>query len=363
MQGALYFPLISPSASPWLTRALLYWDEVGTIVPSSWVYEPERLGEYTVDLVKRGLLRQMFPEQAEHLHTDHFANWLSDLENVELAARRARFKARRTIRIHRDKWLVMGSGLQTAESVGLAKRKRGADPWIDVETTTGNEFMATLALALCHPDCQAAGAEPRSTWVPATNRRAAFAALLAGLAPGGLDSAFEHDLRLRVRGETRAARVRTSILDKALPVPEVQPTPEQLERFRDQHGESLPGFRRDLESQIDKILMMKDEELELRAIERIADYVDQLVPQVRAYLREAGFRRVRRSPLVRMLKFVPFLSGPASALQDTAGSLETATHVEAEPLAYLALARVKLGPEVTYGVAPGRAPLVEAFAA
>jgi hypothetical protein len=34
IQGALDFPLISPPASAWLTRALLYWDHVGTVAPS-----------------------------------------------------------------------------------------------------------------------------------------------------------------------------------------------------------------------------------------------------------------------------------------------------------------------------------------
>src|SRR4051794_1325037 len=60
IQGALYFPLISPPASAWLTRALLYWDQVGTIVPQSWVESPELLGAHTLELVQRGLLLQVF---------------------------------------------------------------------------------------------------------------------------------------------------------------------------------------------------------------------------------------------------------------------------------------------------------------
>jgi hypothetical protein len=54
---ALYFPLISPPASDWLTRALLDWDRVGTIVPHDWVENPKLLGEHMLELVRRELSR------------------------------------------------------------------------------------------------------------------------------------------------------------------------------------------------------------------------------------------------------------------------------------------------------------------
>jgi hypothetical protein len=74
VQGALYFPLIRPAASPWLLRALLYWDQVATIVPTTWIHFPERLGAHTLDLVRRCLLSQAFPDDSywPHRRADYF---------------------------------------------------------------------------------------------------------------------------------------------------------------------------------------------------------------------------------------------------------------------------------------------------
>jgi len=62
-----------------------------------------------------------------------------------------------------------------------------------------------------------------------------------------------------------------------------------------------------------------------------------------------------------MLKFVPALAGPATAVQETAETLQTATGIEAEPLAYLAFARVELELNSAYRTRPESAPLAEVF--
>lgn len=56
----LYFPHIRVPDNEWFTRALLYWDEVGTIVPHAPPDEVrEILGEHTLRLMDAGLVSRV----------------------------------------------------------------------------------------------------------------------------------------------------------------------------------------------------------------------------------------------------------------------------------------------------------------
>lgn len=57
----LYFPYIRVPGNEWFTRVLLYWDEIGSIVPSEYIYRTEVLGNYMIELLQSGLARQAFP--------------------------------------------------------------------------------------------------------------------------------------------------------------------------------------------------------------------------------------------------------------------------------------------------------------
>jgi hypothetical protein len=362
IQGALHFPLISPPASAWLARALLYWDEVGTIVPYDWVKDPELLGEHTLELVRRELLLQVFPHWVEPSYGKRFQRWLEGLEPSELARRRKKFSAGERFQVHRDKWLAMGGGaLDVASNFGLvAERQRRSQKWIEVEATTADEFMASLALGLCHPDSDLSSGEDRGLrWVPATGESSAVSGLLAGLVPDTDANGTDRDLRLRVQGELRACELRTILLEKALPVPADPPTPEELERFRRRHGARLPSMRRHLEALIDG---MSDEEVRrFREVDRFTEEMEELVGEAERYLNEAGLRQISRTPLLRVLKFAPGLSAPVDATIETAASLETASDFAREPLAYLAFARVELRLGDRYRIPADSEPLVALF--
>lgn len=57
----LYFPYISVPRDPWLFRTLLYWDEVGSIVPMSFLENPEGLTPFMRELVREQLVTQIIP--------------------------------------------------------------------------------------------------------------------------------------------------------------------------------------------------------------------------------------------------------------------------------------------------------------
>jgi len=343
-------------------RALLYWDQVGTIVPESWVHSPELLGDHTLELVQRGLLLQVFPWQVGQRHRDRFGAWLDRLGEDELAARRQRLASGRIARVHEDKWLAYASGLHAALELGLAGRSDGE--WVELEESTAGEFMASLALDLCHPesDLSRPADDRPQTWIPATGDENAFKGLLGGLVPQGDSDGAERALTLRVRGEARVCDLRAMVLERALPVPEETPTPLQLEQFKRKHGNRLPRLRRHIEALIDSRLASDDEVLVFRAVDRLAEQIEEATGEAEQYLKEAGLRRVHRSPLTRILKTVPVASAPAAAAQEVAQSLQTATDLETDPLAYFAFARTELRLVPRYTLSPRHAALVEAFA-
>lgn len=169
---------------------------------------------------------------------------------------------------------------------------------------------------------------------------------------------------MRIRGELRAVEVRTHLIERLLPVPDEVVPVDKLVKFRRKHGNLLPGLRRYIESKIDESSAIADPILRFRFMDRIEDELLQRSEEAEAYLNEQGFERVSRSSLLRVLKFIPGLKDPIENTQDIAENLRTSQGFEAEPLAYLAFARVAFGPPTqTYRVDPATGtPLVEAFA-
>src|SRR5215510_8923818 len=76
VQGALYFPLIRVPDTAWWTRTMLYWDNVATIVPREFIGNPQLHRPYTLQLIRAGLLHQVFPDDAGSGLAIHFEAYL-----------------------------------------------------------------------------------------------------------------------------------------------------------------------------------------------------------------------------------------------------------------------------------------------
>ncbi|SCL70708.1 hypothetical protein GA0070606_5486 [Micromonospora citrea] len=347
MQAALYFPFINVPPTAWWTRTLLYWDRVGTIVPRSYWHDPDRLGRFTLELVREGLVDQFRPEWAGRSLGDNFARYLDRLGAEEIDERRRRLRNGQVVFVHRDKWLMYASGLREVRQMGLALggdhfMHRG-DEWVALEQLTANEFMAALTLALCQRASAAGegsgrGAMPTGTWVPTTDLVEAVQVMLSGLEPKAACGE-SRKMNLRVRGEVAAAEIRTELLSELLPVPTTPLDVNQIVAFRRRHGDLLPNLRRHLESKIDEALTVEDEVLRFRLLDRIRDELEDRIAEAEAYLRELPLKSVSRSSILKLLKFVPFLKDPIEAGQDAAESFRSNPNFESEPLAYLAFAR------------------------
>jgi len=367
MQGALYFPFIAVPPTAWWTRVMLYWDHVGTIVPDAYIRRPELHNPYTLELIRAELLYQVLPQDAGHSLGRRFERYLQLLSDQEINRRRSDFRAGRVARVHSDKWLTYMGGLQQVRHLGLADHSIGSSNWIHVEVTTAGEFMAALALSLCETagvtGWRSSDRNTRETWVPATNTSGAINALLTGLEPVPHESPAEDRIRMRVQGELRAVELRTHLMEQLLPVPDRVVPVDQLVAFRRRHGDLLPGLRRYIEGKIDESMAIADPVLRFRFMDRIEDELLERSAEAEAYLSEQGFERISRSSLLRVLKYVPVLRDFVETTQDLAENQRSHQGFEAEPLAYLAFARVAFAPPVqTYRVDPGTGiPLVEVF--
>lgn len=369
MQAALYFPFINVPSTAWWTRTLLYWDRVGTIVPRTYWHDPDKLGEYTLELIREGLVDQFRPEWAGHALGHNFEIFLQRLSSEEIDDRRRRLRNAQVAFVHRDKWLMYESGLREIRQMGLAADEgdfshRGQD-WVAIEQRTANEFMAALTLGLCHEmgrsdEYSNRGPRASGTWVPTTDIAEAVQVLLAGLQPSD-SSEGDPRINLRVRGEMAAAEIRTELLSSLLPVPTEALPVEQVLAFRRKHGSLLPNLRRHLESKIDDALTIDDEVLRFRLLDRLRDELEDQIAEAEAYLRELPLKAVSRSSLLKILKFVPVLKDSIEAGQEFAESARTNPNFNAEPLAYLAFARATFVPAGRFKPNPAEGiPLIQA---
>lgn len=345
MDGALYFPYIAVPQSAWWTRTLLYWDSVATITPTNFIDEPELHDPKTLELVRNGLVYQVTPSEAEQNFARTFERFITLQDEHELARRQHSFWMGNQTRIHADKMMLYGLGLSSLIEHGLARAD--GSQWILVEEATAAQFMAALALSLCEsagPDGWSRGNRPTNErWVPITDDVSSAQALWSGLNPLRLNPANPASFR-RAIGEAELANVRSIVLENVLAVPDSSMNVDDLVRFRRKHGDLLPRFRHEMEARLQAISEIDDPVRLQRALDGFAYEVEERTNQASAYLEEAGARRVFRSPIFSLLKFV---------LPETKEGLEAVKNVLApgqnekileEPLAYLAFANAELIP-------------------
>ena len=55
--NVLYYPYISLPNNLWTFRTLLYYDNVGIIVPNDYIYDPDQHSDWMLQLIKLNLVR------------------------------------------------------------------------------------------------------------------------------------------------------------------------------------------------------------------------------------------------------------------------------------------------------------------
>lgn len=344
MDGVVYYPYIRVPESAWFSRAVLYWDSVATIVPGEWIDAPDQLGPYTLDLVQRDLVVQLFPSYADlrGLAT-RFIHYINHLGEIELAQRQDDFYDGLAELIHVEK----GTD-ELFRHLADLRLCSPAEGWWRVELKTASDYMAALALALSTPGHQIrpVRGDPRILHraddvrrVPITDQPHSLLPLL-----GNTVQATDSELRARAEGQTEVGHIQMMILKKLFPAPVTAVAPSDLERFKRRRGDLLSNFRREVEERVDTIFNLTRDWEQQRALDRLESDFEDAIEQVEAYMHESRFGRLLKSPWCVILGLIPGFdlgTRAAAAIADIA--LPSPQRIRS-PLAYAAFANVELPP-------------------
>lgn len=209
----LYFPYIDIPKNNWTVKSLLYWDNVGIIVPNNYIDRPEQYDQFTIDLLQTDLITQIFP--GDYIYKvrnfDESFIRLINQEGFDLHWRQNAFRRGLNRRVHIQKF-----GERLLEHlVDLQIAQRLNWEWYLIETRTAKLIMVYLATVLgkvCN-------------YTPAT------------------DEIRNLDLSISQRGTSfKLSAIRQSLIEDLIPFP-IEPDLTKLRKFKDKYHEELTSYR------------------------------------------------------------------------------------------------------------------------
>lgn len=251
---AIYYPYIKVPRSRWFTQVLLYWKEVGAIVPYDYIEDPDRLGPYMVSLVKEQLVHQIIPG----MYLWQVKNFDGAfLEYVDQQTRVV--KAGEWPRIHMEKLQSLGDKLCER---GLAQRDRSNEysDWYEVEPQTADDFMAYLAAVLGQ-------ASEQDKFYPITDESSRLAPFLGEISGGDTS-------------------VRELILERILPAPAEEIEAARLADFKAKYQQELTRFRNHVEDKISELSVIKDDKDRNRRLHDVVNGLSASIAEISERMRE-----------------------------------------------------------------------------
>jgi hypothetical protein len=262
--NALYFPYINLPKVDWTFHTLLYWDKLASIIPMDHLYDPQYLEPFMRDLVREGLVDQLFPGaylwEMPAFTTSFEAYIRRRLMRVQRNTFRASARPEPRVKIHMEK---MGDIPGVLTEFGVAEKVDG--PWYAVDESVANLFMAYLATCL--------GALPAVNAAPVTHDTK-YAAAFGDLRPNyaRIDSIHK-------------AKARTAIIRALLPRPAETVTLDQVLRFKERHAVLLPAFRLLVETRSAEIARIADAEERSQATQLFIQTCKQRAEEIASAMR------------------------------------------------------------------------------
>jgi hypothetical protein len=331
----LYFPYIRVPENEWFTRVLLFWEEVGSIVPSEYIYRPESLGTYMRELVQAQLVRQVLP--GDHIYRiPKFKEAFFELidQNQAIGKRRVVSLVRNeTFRIHVEKF---GDELayQLRER-GLARP--GEYPWYEVEKITADLFMAYLASVL--------GKLEDLQMCPITDRAESL-------------SVFSKSPQKTLESTALIEQLRIGVIESILPAPAGGVSVRELADFKARYIKLLPPLRRCIESSLLEISLISDIETRNGRVRLLKEDLEEEIAELRARMDERKWPRIVFGTLCGLLaaaipgaeaiatgnviSALKALPGLATAIYSAFSGAANQSEILRSPLAYAALAQKRL---------------------
>jgi hypothetical protein len=223
---ALYYPYINVPNEAWTYKTLLYWDSLLSIVPSSYIHNPDELEPFMLDLVRENLVEQVFP--AEHLgNVENFdENFLNTVDKKYLRGKKS--ISNEYTKIHLEK---LDSIARTLIDMELAVPSNGQ--WLFVEKNVANDFMVYLAGIL----------SSKTDAVPVSDQ---------------MGNAKLYDKNQSFYNNKKRTKVQNTILDGVLPYPDGKISISELVKFKEKHHDLLPKFRKFIEEKSYDISQIED---------------------------------------------------------------------------------------------------------
>ena len=140
----LYYPYINVPKKEWIYKSVLYWDEVGVIIPPKYGEQLDLTDQFTRNLLTNELITEVDPnayyDKLENSFTEFFLRILSKKKYINL--RRKAFKHGVFSRIHVNKFEK--KLMDELVKMKLAKREEWSS-WYFVEEYTANLLLTYLA--------------------------------------------------------------------------------------------------------------------------------------------------------------------------------------------------------------------------
>jgi len=264
----LYFPYINVPYESWIVRNLLYWDEIGAIVPMDYIHEPNLLQREMRELVSSQLVRQIIPGEYVYREENRFAQaFIKLLEDYKIPERNAlsNFGIEFSSKIHVEKF-----GYQIIKYLkekGLAREDRS--PWYYVEPITANLFMTYLASFLANEDTV--------DMVPMTDNVANLATF-SELYPYGTYKDLAYVEKMRVE-----------LLSDLFPMPVNSIKINEIVSFKERYGEMCKRFRKNLEDEIREISFIDSDEEKQWQLSRLRRNHLEKIKEIEARMKERNW--------------------------------------------------------------------------
>lgn len=255
MDSLLYYPYINLPQSDWTIRTLLYYDNLGTIVPQEYFYNPERhYNPHMLELVKNELVIPIDPIKALDNPWEITKPLIEYIQQPEfnIDSKRKSFGLKNFSKVHVEKFIPRGAKIHSdkfdgeifyqLERLGLAKRDNYS--WYIVEYHTASLLMTYLATVI----------SSKLNLRPITD-----------------------EIKIREQNDEVYNKKRETILRELIPFP-TDLNLDKLHRFKDKQKELLLSFRNKVEQIVldesieegTALFKNKVEELKLRKSELTA---------------------------------------------------------------------------------------------
>jgi hypothetical protein len=270
--NALYFPYINVPKSEWFFRVLLYWDQVGSIVPIEVMERQDDLTPHMRALVNEGLVTPIYPGQfIEHqeLFSQIFIDYIKSRPNFQYSINRQRLQRvhleKMGSRVHIEKLDTLADALV---QIGVAERVDFS--WYALEPWVADAYMTYLATYL--------GSLREISATPVTNSIKSYETLMTSP-------------RLLGRNSRRntVIPIRQILLGRLLPIPRIEDQLSELIEFKEQYGDQLGAFRNLIEDTCIDLANIGDEELREVALERELQRLEEGRDAISDGLRTDGY--------------------------------------------------------------------------